>query len=555
MIGALFESIGIGLVLPVFTIISNSKVYLLSNEAFTSTFPNFIIQLVISTSQETLIYFSLFILVTSYLVKNIYLSISHFFAYNIIYQLQINISNNLFLKYLKSNYNFFLNSNKANLVRNINDEVGTFIRRLLVPLALMISEILTIIFITSVLIIVNFYASITALIFGFLFGLIIIFFTKKKIKIWGIERQLFSGKKYKNLYESFNSIIDIKLKNLEKFFLEIFKKNNSKNIKADRNVDLLNLMPRFLLEFFGIFIFCVIFLILFELSYKVENILPILALYAAAAFRLLPSINRVLVYYNSFLYGYKAFEKIDEEFNFKYKKFNLDIHSNKSDKIIETFDSISLQDVTFSYKERTILKNINLKIVCGEYLGITGSSGSGKSTLILLIAGLLKPSSGTIRIDNFNYWEQTISLNKIFGYVPQKTTLIDDTIRKNIAFGQSEEEINDNKIDYVVNFCQLKDFVNNSEQKLNTIIGDDGLKISGGQRQRLALARALYFDPKILILDEATSALDELTENKILDIVYRLKGKITLIFISHKKTNLKICDKIYDVKNMGIDLI
>jgi ABC-type multidrug transport system fused ATPase/permease subunit len=560
LLGALMECLSVGLVLPIFSIISTPKELLLSNDLFGNNMPNLIITLIINTEQKTIIYITLLVLILTYLLKNIYLSISSYFVYKNIYQIQINISNNLFLKYLRENYSFFLNNNKSILVRNINDEVGTFVRRLLVPLALMISEILTIILISAILVIINFYASLISLTIGFIFGFLLIFFTKKRIKKWSIDRQIYSGKKYKSIYETFNSIIDIKLKEVELFFFNIFKNYNTLNIKADRNVDTLNLMPRYALEFIGVFLFCTIFFILFQFSYKVESILPILALYLAAAFRLLPSVNRVLVYYNSFLYGYRAFEKIDEEFNFNYTNFNLNdsiAYSDKSKQIFKIFESIELKDITFKYnlKDQSIFENINLKIKINEFIGIYGPSGIGKSTLLLLLTGLLKPNSGKLILNNNSSLNLSDFKSNLFGYVPQRTTLIDDTIKRNIAFGQQEKDIDNFMLDYVVDICQLKSFIENSANNINSIIGDDGLKVSGGQRQRLALARALYFSPMILILDEATNQLDESTENKILNIVNSLRGKITLIFISHKISNLNICDKIYEVNKSKINLL
>jgi len=303
LIGALFESISVGLILPIFSILIGGKDSLLNSELFIKFSPDFMIKILENNSEQTVLFSSLIIITAVYFIKNFYLSGSYYLAYKIIYQFQTDISDNLFKKYLSLPYNFFLNSNKAVLVRNVQDEVGTFVRRLLVPGALLISEMLTIFFLFALLVSANPVASIVATIISVFFGLFIIYFTRTKIKKWGIQRANFLEKKYKNLFESFNSIIELKIRNSEKKFLNLFKNNNSIHILADRNVDLFNIFPRFILEFFGVLLFSCIITFLFLFGYETDTILPIMALYAAAAFRILPSINRILVYYNSFLYG------------------------------------------------------------------------------------------------------------------------------------------------------------------------------------------------------------------------------------------------------------
>ena len=558
LIGALFESLSVGLILPIFSILIAGKQSLLSSDIFLKFSPDFLITMLQNNSEQTVLFSSLIIITLVYFFKNLYLGGSFYVCYKIIYQLQIDISNNLFKKYLSSPYNFFLNSNRAVLVRNVQDEIGTFVRRLLVPGLLMVSEILTICFLFALLITANPIVSLVASAVSLICGLIIIFFTRKKIKKWGVQRAQFTEKKYKNLFESFNSIIEIKIRNVEQKFFDIFRLNNSKHIFADRNVDLFNIYPRFILEFFGVFLFSCIILTLYSLKFDNSVILPIMALYAAAAFRVLPSVNRILVYYNSFLYGQKAFEKINSEFSNNYSEFSKNIYQlKKSQSEKFNFDRLEFKNVNFSYNEnKKILNDINLKIKKGSFTGIKGKSGSGKSTLVLLMTGLLTPDSGDILInDSHNLNSSDINISTFTGYVSQKTTLFDDTIKKNIAIGIDDNDIDKKHLDHVIEITQLKEFINNLKDGLNTIIGDDGLRISGGQRQRIAIARALYFSPELLIMDEATSALDVDIENKIIEILRNLKGKITLIFISHKASNLEICEDKFEVLDNKIKKI
>ena len=377
-------------------------------------------------------------------------------------------------------------------------------------------------------------------------------------KKWGIQRANFLEKKYKNLFESFNSIIELKIRNSEKKFLNLFKNNNSIHILADRNVDLFNIFPRFILEFFGVLLFSCIITFLFLFGYETDTILPIMALYAAAAFRILPSINRILVYYNSFLYGQKAFEKVNSEFSEKYSEFSKEkiFEEDKANKKIN-FEKLEFQNVNFAYDDsKEVLKNINLKIKKGTFIGIKGQSGSGKSTLVLLMTGLLKPSRGKILLnDLYDISKQKVIFNNLIGYVSQKTTLFDESIKRNIALGIDDNKIDLDKLNYVIEITQLKNFINSLDYGLETVVGDDGLRISGGQRQRIAIARALYFSPDLLVMDEATSSLDNDIEDKIIEIIKNLKGKTTLVFISHKLSNLEICDEKFEVIDSNLKKI
>ena len=219
---------------------------------------------------------------------------------------------------------------------------------------------------------------------------------------------------------------------------------------------------------------------------------------------------------------------------------------------VEQFDfkEIYFENVNFKYpsQNKFVLKDINLKICKNENISIIGESGSGKSTLIDLFMGLQIPNQGKILIngkeinEDLNNWQSTI------GYIPQSIYLQDETIEKNIAFGVPENEINKRRIQEVINLAQLKDFVTNLPDKEYTIVGEKGARISGGQAQRIGIARALYFFPKILIFDEATSSLDINTENRLLNEIEHLKNKYTILTITHKPSVAQRSSKIYEIK-------
>jgi ABC-type multidrug transport system fused ATPase/permease subunit len=516
------------------------------NNFFNQNIINFFSQL----DEKIIILSTLSLIILIYSIKNLFLSFVYYYSHILIYKLQLKISNNIFKKYLSLEYIFFTNSKKSELTRNVIDESAVFVKRLVFPAVFLISELLTIFFIGFLLILIDY--KITLITFFSFFFITIIFLKKfkKKIRSWGEQRQKFAAFRYLHLVEFFNLIIEIKLKKLENIFFEKFKESNSKNINADRNAETVNLFYRQLLELLGVLIFCSILIVALILGYNVKDILPIIGVYVAASFRILPSINRILIYSNNLNYGYIAFKKIQTDMHQTYIEFQLE--ENKNILKIDSFENLRFEKVNFSYQgcKKFIIKNSNFSISRGSYYGIFGPSGTGKSSLILLLTGLLKPNSGKIILnDKYNINEQKLDFTKMIGFVGQKTFLLNASIAENIAFGEDGKNINFGKVNELIEKMYLKNFVESLPQKIDTMIGDDGIRISGGQKQRIAIARALYHNPQFLILDEATNSLDSETENKIINIINNLKGQLTIIFISHKSLNLKLCSKVFILKD------
>ena len=283
------------------------------------------------------------------------------------------------------------------------------------------------------------------------------------------------------------------------------------------------------------------------------NILPILAVFAAAAFRIIPSANRILISLQNVRYGFAAadilFNHLDEIRKLKkIEKFSSD------DNFISEFENLKLKNISFNYKlnNKKIFENLNFQIDHGDCIGIIGTTGSGKSTLVDLICGLLRPEKGEILINNKNLIGNEINWRFKIGYVPQNYYLLDGSIVENIAFGQKKDKIDKNKLNNSIKYAQLDDFIHSLENKLDTKVGERGIRLSGGQKQRLAIARALYFDPEIIIFDEATSSLDLTTEENLLNTIKNLIGKKTLLIVSHRMNTLKNCNKIYNVNNLNL---
>jgi ATP-binding cassette subfamily C protein len=312
--------------------------------------------------------------------------------------------------------------------------------------------------------------------------------------------------------------------------------------------------PRFLVETVFICIPLVMIILTRNKAGFGHSILPLLGLYAYAGFRAIPSFNRITMHVNNIRYGGAVADSLYDDFNL------LGIAQDRShhediDQHLSFEHSLSAEDVCFSYDEKTgyVLKDLSLTIKRGEYIAIAGATGAGKSTIIDIILGLIPPSSGKITVDGIDISNKVSAWRKKIGYVPQDIYLTDDTLRRNIAFGISDEEISENKVLEALRLAQLGDFVASLPKGLDTVTGERGVTLSGGEKQRVAVARALYLNPEILIFDEATSALDSHTEQKLADAIRSLRGHTTIILVAHRIQTIKNCDRIIFIRNKRIE--
>ena len=541
----ILEIIGLGIIPALFSVLIDENI-LINKFDFNLTIQNLIINLLNSKN------FLLILCVGTilfYLFKSFIIFIFYYFEANLINFLKVNISSRLFKIYLQKDYLFHSINDPIILGRNISSEVNISVFHIK-SFLIIIKEIIQLILIFFLLLFASWKTTIIIFLIFFMIGLLYLKVFKEKIKKRSEIAFLERGLKSKIINQILNAIIEVKLYNRENFILNKFTNSISKEFKSTMFLEIVNKIPKILIEILMVTIVCLTILMTIRLGYNIEIIISFIALYFLAALRAYPSVNNILIQNLSLANSKVSINKLTSEFeNSTISSENKNQNKINSDEFIFK-KSINFKNVYFNYPERVeILKNINLSISKNSLIGIKGETGSGKSTFIKLLMNLLQPTKGVIQIDGVNI--NTIGRNwqNKIGYIPQNFYILDDTILENIIFSNDESKIDVDKLNSVLKFCKLFDVVNSLPKKLNTVVGPSGKQISGGQAQRLAIARALYQDKDILIFDEATNSLDEKTESEILKNIHNLKINKTIIIISHNDKIISKCDKVYKIEN------
>ena len=552
-LSALLEVISIGSILPLLSLITG--------ENFLKSYPkiyDFLINFSpinffsIETTEklQTIVSVCFFTLLI-FLFRFFFQVFTEWVKARFIYKLEYSMANKLFKNIMNAPYSFHLNSNSSDFHRDIQSNIG-FFSATANAITVFLIEILIILGLVLLALKINFIVTFSIILTLFIFGFLFLNFTKKINLSLGKDVHESSQLRVKSLIEGLGGIKEILIFNKIDNFINQFEKYNLRLTSAKKNNSIIGSLPRYIIEVVLVSILVIILLIVSLLNNPISSNLTLLGFFSATFIRLTPSAYRIISslqrvkftqkILNSLYKNLTYFDKINLENIGKFKK-------NKKE-IIEIKNKIVIKDLKFSYNLKdNLFSNLNLEIKIGDTIGIFGDSGSGKSSFINLLIGLLKPKNGQILIDgidinsNINSWRESI------GYVPQNIFLIDDTLRRNISFDLELDSNDEKKLNECLKQSELINFVNNLQNGLDTIVGERGSRISGGQLQRVGIARALYNDPKILIFDESTSALDHETELEIIKNIYKFKRKKTLIIVTHKKELLKECDKIYKLEN------
>ena len=547
IVGVFVELLSIAIVVPVVVFLIEQNPL----EKFQILEPIFNF-LSISTKDE-MITFCLIGIVIVYLFRFLFLVFLHYYKNLFSYNLNLNIKKDLIDQYLSQKYSYFFNQNSSRLIKNIIVEISHFSGGAVDRLFYIFIDIFVIVTVFASLIFFEPTISLIIAFFLILVGLILNTLSKGRFTRWGKLRFDLDQDFMKFMLEMFNSIREIKVYGKKIFYVKNFIQKYSPLGYLSVKQQTFNAIIKQSYEVVTLYAFCMLIFYLYNQNYSNQEILTIIGIFTIAAFRLLPLFSRLLLGVQNLKYYLPSINHLYSEFN----ELSNNIKSSnymKQSKNLRIEKSFEFKNVSFSYdKDKKILDNLSLKVNKNDKIGIFGKSGSGKSTFIDMVFGLITPNNGSIYIDDKKIDINSETNNYKLGYVSQNSYLLDDTVQKNIAFAQNSEEIDTDLVLKSLEIVQMKEWLDGTKNGLESIIGENGKMISGGERQRIGIARTLYFDTEFILLDEPTSALDEETTKKILHVLDSLKNK-TIIMISHQKNNLSICNKIYEMKNGKLTL-
>ncbi len=542
-IGSGLELMGVSVILPIINgIMAPDK--MLEEPAYIWIYEKFHM-----TSVRPLIMLLLVSLIVVYVIKNAFLIYMYNKQYKFIFENQRVLADRMVKCYMSQPYLFHVSKNSAELLRNINEDTGNFFGALQAGIKLL-TELMVCLVLGVYLLIKDKTITISVVCLLAIMLWLSVKVYKKNLVRMGARNRFYQMSLNKWVQQSFGGIKEVKILNKEKFFYDKYDEAYRGHAKSEYTYHTLLMVPKPIIETMCICgLLGAIAIKFWWRGADITYFVPILSVFAIAAFRLLPSFNRITEYLGTILYQKSAITSIYEDLK-EIDELNAQKREkNKEEKAIQFQNKIEIKDLTFSYPgaEKEVLKDLNLEIRKKSSVAFIGHSGAGKTTLADILMGLLKPAKGDVCVDGVSIFEGLNSWHQIIGYIPQTIYLMDDTIKNNIAFGIEEKEIDPARLKYAVEQAQLSQLIEELEFGLDTKIGEMGVRLSGGQRQRIGIARALYHNPEILVLDEATSALDNETEKAVMDAIETLHGKMTLIIIAHRLSTIKDCDYVYEI--------
>ena len=493
---------------------------------------------------ENAINFFAYIFICFFIGSNLFIAITQSLMIFTTNRVEKIVINKLFSYYLNEKYLFHINNNSTLFIKNLEKEVSRFADAVFFQFLEIISKSIVTIFILIGLLIVD--TKSTLIIFAVLGGIysILVTIIKKSFSIYGRIISDSYNKRIKLISESLNGIKLLKFYRIEFFFIEIFSQINLKLYNTVLKYRLISVWPKYLIE--SVLVISVISIIIYNINNNPDylQLLPTATFFLLAGYRLLPMFQTVFNNFGSIRSSFAAWESFRDDLS-KNHKFLDEIDDDKKNSF--NFENeIKMENITFEYdKNKNVLHDITITIEKNKITGVTGESGSGKTTLIDIMSGIIDLRNGNIKSDNkeLNSLELK-TLRKAMGYVTQETYLMDDSIINNIIL-EKKLNVDINKIYSICKKLNLHSFIENLPGGYAYNIGENAKRFSGGQKQRLGIARALYRDSKILIFDEPTSSLDEDNERMFMDLIKELSNDITIIIISHSLNLKKIFDKTY----------
>jgi ABC-type multidrug transport system fused ATPase/permease subunit len=498
-------------------------------------------------------------LIVFFVLKNLYLFGQTKLQLRFVYTNQFATSRRLMINFMKRPYEYYLGAETAVVQRKITSDVNNMYSLVLNLLQFMSEGVIFV----SLALFCIIREPLMATIFSVLLVAVLIVV---KLCLQPIMRQ--SGRENQDCYaglfkwinQSVMGIKEIKISAKEHYFISEYTKCGKGYVSAVQRFTLSTSTPRLLIETVAISALIIYIMILALSGAVINDFIASFAAFAYAFMRMIPSANRIntyltsIAYFEPFLLGVS--DSLQEEINdqsivYDEAAYEKEFQRKQALAKLEVKNQIELRDITYKYPNTDVLifDHAQMTIPVGKAVGIVGTTGAGKTTIVDILLGLLRLESGRVLADGVDVGEHYDSWLKNIGYIPQTIFMLDDNIRRNVAFGMADEEIDDEKVWRALQEAQLDDYVRGLPEGLDSGIGERGIRISGGQRQRIGIARAIYDDPEILVLDEATNNLDGETETAVMDSINRFHGRKTLIIIAHRLHTIEKCDIIYKIEN------
>ena len=542
LIAALLEALGIGAVIPLLGAVSQPET-VLANEPVRRLLQAF--GAAIDAQRLVLLAGATMILV--FALKGALLLVSTWLQGKILHEQRAKLSRVLFSHYLHLPYGLFLGKNVAHLMHVVAGVSTNFATVFMASVMALVAEILVCLTIVGLLVLVSPTVTGIAAAFMLVVGGAYVGWSRRGLASTGREQHAAALGLNKSMMEGLGSLKETRVLGAEEYFLRKFDDLAQRYMRHSARLYIFNHAPRLVAETLFVLIVVGAVMALSAAGRDLKPDLPLMALFGMAFLRLLPCFNRMLVAFTGARVHLVALNTLFTELDETRRLAPAPVAAAGAMPALKLERALQLEGVSYSYPDQPsrALHGVSLEIRRGETVGLVGKSGAGKTTLVDVILGLLQPQEGAVLCDGAPIAGRQHEWRGLVGYIPQSIYLTDDSIRRNIAFGIEDRDIDEHAVRRALTAAQLEEFVGSLPAGLDTVVGDRGVRLSGGQRQRIGIARALYRDPQLLVLDEATSALDAETESGVNEAIRQLGKSKTLIIIAHRHTTVRNCGRLY----------